>query len=156
MGDRVQTEIVRNYTAPLRGWPFLSTLGALPILLPIWVFNGILSVEGLPQLWELLIGHPPEWAQNTFSWAGWSTVIFSTLIEIRVIYRTIKGRTIRGSLLSSSLFFGAYDLATTGLGLYLRLLPTSPLSWGIWILGTAVTTFLVEAVLSTIWKESSL
>jgi len=140
----------------LRGWPVLSTLGALPILLPFWVFNGVLSVEGLPTLWTLLMGSTPLIMLRLFPYIGWSTVIFSTLIEVRVFYRALKGRSRGKSLGSTAFFFASYDLATTGLGLYSRLEPQSILRWTIWGLGVLVVTFIVEATLSMIWRDSKL
>lgn len=141
---------------PLRGWPFLSTLGALPILAPIWFFNGLLSVEGLPSLWALLMGRTPDLMSVLFFYIGWVTVLMSTLVEIRVIYRSLKRRPIRGALLGSSFFFGGYDLLTTGLGLFLRLEPRDTINWIIWGAGTVFITYLVEGVLSMIWKDSRL
>lgn len=151
----VESRPMRAPAAPLRGWPVIATLGALPILAPIWYFNGLLSVEGLPALWVLLMGSTPPIMLKIFPYIGWSTVIFSTLIEIRVIYRVLKKRSIQG-LWGSSLFFDLYDLLTTGLGLYIRLQPEGPFWWAVWFAGTLVITFLFETVISVIWRESRL
>lgn len=102
------------------------------------------------------MGPAPGWVESVFLISGWSTVFFSFLIEVRVIYRTIKGREVSGGLLAASLFFGIYDLATTGLGLFIRLAPSSLFGWVAWPILTIFITFLVEIVLSTLWKESNL
>lgn len=131
----------------------LGVIGALPILLPIWVYNGILSVEGLPALWSLLIGEPPTWIAKTFLWAGWATVIVSTVYEVRSIRFGIKYRNIWDGVSPGTIFFGTYDIVTTGLGLYFRLLPSSIPGWVLWLLSVLSITLLVEGVLSALWKE---
>lgn len=151
MNHFVTSRRIRQWKAPF--WSaVLMTFGSLPILAPIWAFNGVLSVEGLPQMWSLLLGDAPSTISHLFTKIGWFTVVASTVIEIRVIWCLINNVEITTPIWGASIFFSVYDLGTTGLGLLSRFSPTSVVGWVIWFLAVVITTYLVETVLSTIWR----
>lgn len=140
---------------PKRGvWKsLLWTIGASPLLALVWGLNGLFSVKGLPQAYNLFFGPIPEFLEKPFFWAGWGFVVVSSWVEIEILWKTLKGRPISFGLGILAAFFWAYDVGTTGLGFY-QMWDPKGMFWVVLVLATLIVTNLVETILTLIWKEA--